>query len=196
VWLAGLAALLFGITAPLLKRASAGLGPLASGSLLYLGAALGALAMASVRPRRGGRLVLPRASVGRLVLVAAVGGAVAPSLLVMGLARIDAASGSLLLALEAPFTLVLARLLLGERIGARVAAAALLISMGGAALVGAALVGPSLGPSFGAAGGALVAAAALAWAVDNLLSRALSARGCRGSGRPCRCSLSARSAMA
>jgi drug/metabolite transporter (DMT)-like permease len=170
VWLAGLAALLFGMTAPLLKRASAGLGPLASGSLLYLGAALGALSMAAVRTRRGGRLGLPRGSLGRLALVAAVGGAVAPALLVMGLKRIDAASGSLLLALEAPFTLVLARLVLGERIGARVAVAALLITLGGAALVGASL---SLGSSLGAAGGALVAAAALAWAVDNLLSRAL-----------------------
>ncbi|HVZ74364.1 MAG TPA: EamA/RhaT family transporter, partial [Polyangia bacterium] len=42
--LAGLAALLFGVTAPLLKRASsdATVGPLAAGALLYLGAAAGA----------------------------------------------------------------------------------------------------------------------------------------------------------
>jgi drug/metabolite transporter (DMT)-like permease len=170
VGLAALAALLFGMTAPLLKRASAGLGPLASGSLLYLGAAAGALVMAAARHRQPGRrrVALPRASLGRIALVALIGGAVAPGLLVTGLRRIDAASGALLLALEAPFTLVLARLLLGERIGARVAVAALLISLGGAALIGGARVSQG-----GAAGAVLVAAAALAWAADNLLSRAL-----------------------
>jgi len=130
--------------------------------------------MAAVR-RGAGRLAVPRAGLGRIALVAAIGGAAAPALLVMGLARIDAASGALLLALEAPFTLVLARLLLGERIGARIAVAALLISLGGAPLVGGARGTPA-----GAVGALLVAAAALAWAADNLLSRALADHDPRG----------------
>ncbi|HVV53422.1 MAG TPA: DMT family transporter, partial [Polyangia bacterium] len=95
-------------------------------------------------------------------------GAVAPAALVLGLGRTDAATASLLLALEAPFTLALARLFLGEFIGRRVALAALLIVAGGAALVAG-----SLGAASTVSGALLVAAAALAWAIDNLLSRPL-----------------------
>ncbi|HVU49855.1 MAG TPA: EamA family transporter, partial [Polyangia bacterium] len=91
----------------------------------------------------------------------------APALLVAGLARTDAATASLLLALEAPFTLLLARVLLGERLGGRVLLAAALIFAAGALLAA-----PRAGP-VGALGAALVAAATLAWAADNLLSRAL-----------------------
>ena len=166
--LAGLAALLFGMTAPLLKRASAGTGPLLSGALLYLGAALGAGLLASLRRQARGPAVTQRRALIRLAAVALVGGALAPTLLVLGLARADAATASLLLALEAPFTLVLARLVLKEYIGRRVAAAALAIVAGGGVLVGGALGVPAA-----ASGALLVAAAALAWAVDNLLSRPL-----------------------
>ncbi|HEY6477908.1 MAG TPA: hypothetical protein VI456_15130, partial [Polyangia bacterium] len=54
VALAALAALLFGMTAPLLKRASAEVGPLYAGALLYFGAALGALLLGLVRRQAGG----------------------------------------------------------------------------------------------------------------------------------------------
>ncbi|HVZ71307.1 MAG TPA: EamA/RhaT family transporter, partial [Polyangia bacterium] len=81
----------------------------------------------------------------------------------------DGARASLLLALEAPFTLALARAALGERVGARVALAAALVFAGGVALVAGARAS-----SISVVGTALVAAAALAWACDNLLSRALS----------------------
>jgi drug/metabolite transporter (DMT)-like permease len=166
--LAALAALLFGMTAPLLKRASAGAGPLLAGSLLYLGAALGAGLLATLRRQPGGPAATrPRALV-RLAAVALVGGAIAPTLLVLGLQRTDAATASLLLALEAPFTLALARLVLREFIGPRVTAAALAIVAGGVVLLGG-----SLGAPAALSGAVLVAAAALAWAVDNLLSRPL-----------------------
>ncbi|HVV49723.1 MAG TPA: EamA/RhaT family transporter, partial [Polyangia bacterium] len=62
VALAGLAALLFGMTAPLLKRASAGIGPLLAGALPYLGAAGGAALMAMVRRRRRGPRLATRAA--------------------------------------------------------------------------------------------------------------------------------------
>jgi drug/metabolite transporter (DMT)-like permease len=168
VALAGLAALLFGMTAPLLKRASAGTGPLLAGALLYLGAALGAGLIAAARRGASGPAPTIRAAGARLGAVAIVGGAVAPTLLVLGLARSDAATASLLLALEAPFTLLLARVVLKEFIGRRVLVAALLIFAAGAVLVGGSLGGPAA-----ASGPLLVAAAALAWAVDNLLSRPL-----------------------
>ena len=194
VVLAALAAMLFGMTAPLLKKASAGVGPLLAGALLYLGAAAGAGLMALGRQRRrraragsaadeaiasadgaDGADARPAAitsrMLGRLVLVAIVGAAVAPALLVAGLARTDGATASLLLALEAPFTLALAWIFLREFIGGRVLAAALLILGGGAALVAA-----SFGSTLAISGAALVAAAALAWAFDNLFSRPLADR--------------------
>ena len=169
VALAALAALLFGMTAPLLKRASAGVAPLYAGALLYLGAALGALALGLLRRQTGteGRALRTLAALARLVAIAVVGGAVAPVLLVLGLARTDAATASLLLALEAPLTLLLARLVLGEFIGRRVMLAAALIFAGGATLVGSIRVPAAI------SGALLVAAAALGWAFDNLLSRPL-----------------------
>ena len=110
VALAGLAALLFGMTAPLLKRASSGVSPLYAGALLYFGAALGAAVMGLLRRRGAGGAGAPamRGLFARLAAIALVGGAAAPALLVSGLRRTDAATASLLLALEAPFTLLLA----------------------------------------------------------------------------------------
>jgi drug/metabolite transporter (DMT)-like permease len=170
--LAAAAALLFGVTAPLLKRASVGTGPLVAGALLYLGAAAGAAAWTLLRRREGeARSLLAPRPLARLVGVALVGGALAPVLLVAGLRRTDGATASLLLALEAPFTLVLARLALGEHLGRRIVVAALLVFAGATTLVAGALGGA--GSSVTMAGALLVAAAALAWAVDNLLSRPL-----------------------
>ena len=169
VALAGLAALLFGMTAPLLKRASTDVSPLCAGALLYFGAALGAMVMGLLRRRApgGGRVPATRGLFVRLAAIAVVGGAAAPALLVLGLGRTDAPTASLLLALEAPFTLLLAWIFLREFIGRRVLFAAALIVSGGAALVG------SVRASSGISGTLLVAAAALAWALDNLLSRSL-----------------------
>jgi drug/metabolite transporter (DMT)-like permease len=104
----------------------------------------------------------------RLVAIALVGAVVAPAALVVGLRGTDAATASLLLALEAPFTLVLARVVLGEYIGRRVLLAALLIFVGAGSLVSR-----SFGAQAGLSGTILIAAAAFAWAIDNLLSRAL-----------------------
>ncbi len=170
--LAGLAALLFGVTAPLLKRASAGVGTFFAGSLVYLGAALAAGVIAALRPRAAkdarSAVAWPRGSRTRLALVALLGAVVAPALLVAGLRRTDGATASLLLALEAPFTIVLARVLLREFVGGRVTLAAVLITAGAAVLVGTSFTSTS-----SLLGVWLVSAAALAWALDNLLSRAL-----------------------
>jgi drug/metabolite transporter (DMT)-like permease len=169
VALAALAALLFGMTAPLLQRASAGVGPLYAGALLYFGAATGALLLSLVRREAAGdgRAFRTRGTLARLVAIALVGGAVAPVLLVLGLARTDAPTASLLLALEAPFTLLLARIVLGEFLGRRVLLAAALIFAGGATLVGSIRVPAAI------SGALLIAAAALGWGFDNLLSRPL-----------------------
>jgi drug/metabolite transporter (DMT)-like permease len=169
VLLAFAAAALFGATTPLLQRASAAVGALAAAALIYLGAGVTAVGLMAAR---GGSWdgSLGRGLRLRLVVVALIGAALAPTLLVLGLRRTDAATGSLLLALEAPFTLALARLFLRERLSGRVALAMVLIAAGSLAL--------SLAPGGAAAsasrwGPALVAAAALAWASENLISRSL-----------------------
>jgi drug/metabolite transporter (DMT)-like permease len=166
--LAGAAALLFGMTAPLLKRASDGTGVFVAGGLVYLGAALAAAGLAWARRSR--RDWIPRRARPRLALVAVLGAVIAPALLVAGLRRTDGATASLLLALEAPFTIVLARLFLHEFVGPRVAIAAAAITAGAGVLVGTSASGE---PAVTLAGVLLVAAASLAWSLDNLLSRAL-----------------------
>jgi drug/metabolite transporter (DMT)-like permease len=173
VALAAGAALLFGVTAPFLQRASDGVPSLSAGCLLYLGAGIGAAALLGLQ-RRGPAAGLRRGrSLGRLALVALVGAVVAPVLLVLGLRRVDAATASLLLALEAPLTLLLAWLLLHEHLGRRVLLAAGCILGGGALLA----LGPWLSQRSGTTatlGGALlIAGACAAWATDNLLSRTL-----------------------
>ena len=169
VTLAAVAALLFGVTAPLLARASAGVGSLAASCLLYLGASAGALCLLFVRARRLNVGFLAGRAL-RVILVAGLGAVVAPALLVGGLRSSNAATASLLLALEAPFTLILARGFLGEYLGRRVILAAALIFAGGL-LLGTRLSEGARAVS--ATGAVLVVAAGLAWAMDNLLSREL-----------------------
>jgi drug/metabolite transporter (DMT)-like permease len=122
--------------------------------------------------RRGPRSEAPlrAGSLGRLALIAAVGGVAAPALLVLGLRRIDAASGSMLLALETPWTVLLAWLVHREHVGRRVLVAGALLFAGAVVMAG------RPGQLAGALGALLVAAAALAWALDNVLSRPLADR--------------------
>src|SRR5205085_9886714 len=97
----------------------------------------------------------------RLLALAALGAVCAPALLVMGVKRTDAVTTSLLLTLEAPFTMLLARLLFHEHLGRRAVTGAGLI-LGGALLA----VVPSSATAGAAGAGALfVAAAMLLWAL-------------------------------
>jgi drug/metabolite transporter (DMT)-like permease len=171
VGLAALAALAFGATVPLLKRASAGVGVFTTGSLLYLGAALAAGVFVSFRRLPSGGGVLNRAALPRLAGLALLGAVCAPALLVAGVKRTDPVTTSLLLTLEAPFTMLLAYLLFHEHLGRRALAAAALV-LGGALLAAA----PSGAPGRTGAGAALVAGAMLAWALDNIVSRTFADR--------------------
>jgi drug/metabolite transporter (DMT)-like permease len=167
VLLALAAAALFGATAPLVQRATVSVGSIAAAGLMYLGAGLTGLGMMTVRGQRFEPALRGR-SLLRLVLVALVGAALAPSLLVLGLKRTDAATGSLLLVLEAPLTLGLARLFLREHLSLRVVGAMALIALGGLAL--------AFHPARSAVawpGEALIAGATLCWSIENLLSRGL-----------------------
>ena len=124
-------AVAFGATTPFVQRFGRGLGPFATAALLYGGAALFS-ALAGRRPDRappapGG---LPRSSWSRRS-----GRVVAPVALAWGLQRTSGVTASLLLNLEAVFTVLLARGLWGEPIGPRVGGALLAMTAGGALLV-------------------------------------------------------------
>lgn len=162
-----LAALSFGATAPLVARAGAHVGPLTTAALLYAGAATSSLLRFE---KRAGGAPFEKRHVGRLLLIALVGAGLAPTLLAWGLQRTGGTIGSLLLNLEAVFTVLLAWLAYREPIGKRVAAALLLMTGGGAALT----LGVAFTPGWSLLGAAAVAAATLAWGADNTLSRGLS----------------------
>lgn len=163
------AAVLFGISTPLLQRFGAGLGPFATASLLYLGAALAGLLLRQPVEREAR---LRRTELPRLLLMALFGAVIGPVALAWGLQHTGATSGSLMLTLEAVFTALMARLLYGETMDRRVWAAMALLSAGGAVLV-------AEGGHSGRAqlwGLLAVGVATLAWGVDNTLSRALAER--------------------
>jgi drug/metabolite transporter (DMT)-like permease len=163
-WFALAAAVLFGVTAPLVKAFGAGVGAFATAAALYAGAALGARAFGAGSERH-----LGRGEVARLVLIATLGAAVAPAALAWGLQHTGAVAASLLLNLEAVFTVLLARVVYREPAGARVAWAVALMLAGGSvlALRAGSLASPDV------LGLAAVGLATLAWALDNTLGRPL-----------------------
>lgn len=167
--LALMAAVLFGISTPLLQRAGAGLGAFMTAALLYGGAALIGAALRQPVQREA---ALRRSDLRRLALMAFFGAAIGPVALAWGLQCTGGTSASLMLTLEALFTAVLARLLYREVLDRRVWTAMLLLLAGGIVLVldrglqgGAQLLGLLA-----------VLVATAAWGVDNTLSRALAER--------------------
>ena len=166
-FLAALAALSFGATIPVVAWAGRGVGPFATASLLYAGAAASAFLLGRFSASSGAPL--RRAHAGRFLVIAVVGAGVAPTLLAWGLPRTGATTGSLLLNLEAAFTVLLARACYREPIGRRVGLALALMALGGGALA----LGAAAGTSWNALGALAIAAATAAWAVDNIVTRSV-----------------------
>jgi len=163
------AALLFGISTPLVQRAGRGLGAFATAALLYAGAAfIGAVLRQPVEREAA----LRRGDLPRLVLMALFGAALGPVALAWGLQHTSGTSASLMLALEALFTAVLARALYREVMDRRVWMAMLLLLAGGMVLV----LDRGLSGGVQMLGLLAVLAATAAWGVDNTLSRALAER--------------------
>ena len=164
--LALISAVTFGVATPLVQRFGRGAGPFATAALLYVGAAAVGLAT-----RSSGEAQLRRKHLGRVLVIAALGAGLAPAALAWGLAHTSGTAASLMLNLEAVFTLLLARLLYDEHVGRRVALAATLIASGGALLVFD--HGALGGHAPGALGLVAVAGASLGWALDNALAKPL-----------------------
>jgi drug/metabolite transporter (DMT)-like permease len=160
-----MAAVLFGATAPLVEYFGHGVGAFATAAVLYAGAMIGA---GVPRPREEEARVR-RAHVSRLLLVAVFGAALAPACLAWGLQRAGALAASLLLNLEAVFTLALARAFYREPLSGRVAAASSLMVLGGALLA----IRSAGGGSASLLGLLAVSVATIGWALDNTLTRPL-----------------------
>ncbi len=162
------AAALFGLSAPIAKVLLGQVSPVLLAGLLYLGAAIGLWIHWVFSPTTNeARLVSEDAP--KLATVVLFGGIFGPVLMLFGLERVTALAGSLLLNLEAPFTVLLAVLLFREHLGRYAAIATALIVSGALVLR---LESGALGAN--TTGVALLAGACACWAVDNNLTQRLS----------------------
>ena len=164
-------AVLFGVTTPIAKELLSGTQPLLIAGLLYLGSGIGVSALRLIQDRGWSATGLKAGDWPWLALTTLVGGIIAPALLMLGLARADAADASLLLNLEVAFTAVLAWLVFKEPANTRVVLGLVAILAGGLILVWPARFATERSlPAL-----SLIVAACLCWALDNNLTRKLSA---------------------
>jgi drug/metabolite transporter (DMT)-like permease len=165
-----LSAVLFGTTTPLAKYFLHDAGPLLIAGLLYLGSGIGLTVMRFIQDRRWAPSGLRRGDYPWLAGATISGGIVAPALIMLGLARSDAATASLLLNAEAVFSALLAWLLFREATSRRVVLGFFAI-FGGCALLSwpsrLVLGSTPLGPLY-------VVAACVCWGLDNNLTRNIS----------------------
>src|SRR5580765_4431771 len=161
-----IAALAFGLSAPLAKRLLDAVPPLFLAGILYLGAGI-FLGLVRRFWRRRPATGRPLTARDRRILagVVLVGGVLAPPLLLWGLQRSSATTTALLLNLEVVFTVLLAGIVFNEHLGGRIAVAAVIMAAGGVVL------GWTPGDPSIAAGAAAVTGACLLWALDNNLTR-------------------------
>lgn len=166
------AAILFGASVPAAKFAGASMAPLLLAGLLYLGSGTGLMLWFFGRQaiwtdlRPNFRLQKPNEKfylIGAIVL----GGILAPSLLMLGLHNTPAATASLLLNLEAAFTVALACLFFGETYGKRLLIGFALLLAGGGFLA----MSDTGGLGGGFLGVILIAGACLGWGIDNNLTK-------------------------
>jgi drug/metabolite transporter (DMT)-like permease len=166
------AAVLFGLSTPIAKLLIDGMSPWLLAGVLYSGSGVGLALVLMVRAMGSARrdITWPR-GVELLWLLGAIvaGGAVGPYLLMYGLQVIDSASASLILNLEGVFTALLAWFVFKENVDRRIALGMACIIAGGVLL--------SLAPGYRGGdwrGPVAIAAACMAWAIDNNLTRKVS----------------------
>lgn len=164
-------AALFGATPPLSKLLLEAVSPFMLAGLLYLGAGVGLTIFRLLRRTAGetSEASLQGSDLPWLAAAVGMGGVVAPVLLMSGLALSTASSSALLLNLEGLATMGIAWLVFRENVDGRLLVGALAI------LAGAVLLSwEGQGTAF-SSGAVLVAAACVAWGIDNNLTRKISA---------------------
>jgi drug/metabolite transporter (DMT)-like permease len=164
------AALLFGATAPIAKRYLTDIPAIEASGLLYTSAGL-VLALVLLVQRGSPEARLRRADVPFLAGSAFFGGLVGPSLLLLGLAHASGTVASLLLNLEAVFTVLIA-LALGESLDRRSGLGILAILAGTVLLA----IAPDTLGSASWLGVVAVAGACLSWGIDNNVTQRLASR--------------------
>ena len=168
------AALLFGISAPAAKFLLLSAPPQLLAGIFYLGSGFGLFFIMLWRTLRNQNKSQEASLQGQdwswLALATLFGGILGPVLLMSGLLRTDAASASLLLNLEGALTAALAWFVFREHYDKRIVVGMIFIVAGGLLISWAG--SPSwqsfLGPLF-------IAAACLCWAIDNNVTRQISA---------------------
>ncbi len=171
---AAAAALLFGVSTPLAKMLLGQASPWMLAGLLYLGSGIGLAAYLFAKrcqqTRPAPEAMLAGTDWMWLGAVVLFGGVIGPVLLMYGLLSCTAASSSLLLNLEGVFTVLIAWLVLKENFDKQTAIGMALITSGCVFLSWMGGIGSNNGW-----GVVLIAGACLSWAIDNNLTRKLSA---------------------
>ena len=168
------AAALFGASTPFAKLLVGRVDPVLLAGLLYLGSGCGLCAWRWLGRLRSGRqsaeAPLRRADRPWFAGAVVFGGVIGPVLLMAGLTTTPASTASLLLNLEGVLTALLAWFVFKENFDRRIALGMAAITAGGVLLSWEGWTGS--GPPLGAVA---VAGACLAWAIDNNLTRKVSA---------------------
>ncbi len=169
-----LAAILFGASTPFAKLLLPHSTPMLMAGLLYLGSGCG-LAMYSAMRARSKHPTAREAGLARkdlpwLAGAIGAGGVVGPLLLMWGLSITPASSASLLLNLEGVLTALVAWFVFRENFDKRIAFGMALIATGGVCLSW--MGRPEAGLPWGSLA---ITGACLAWAIDNNLTRKVSA---------------------
>lgn len=165
-----LAAVLFGASTPFAKVLLSDTPPVLLAGLLYGGSGIGLGVWLALRPRRRRPVAAWRRSEALCLAGAVVaGGILGPVMLLAGLERMPAASASLLLNMEGVLTALLAWLVFRESLDRRIFAGMLAIVTGGVVLAWPQRV------ALGGGGAVWVAGACACWAMDNNLTRKVSA---------------------
>jgi drug/metabolite transporter (DMT)-like permease len=171
VVLALLSAALFGVSTPAAKALLGTIDPVILAGLLYCGAGLGVailrrLGRSMISQHGAAEVALGRMELPWLAGAIVAGGIIGPLLLMVGLARSEATTASLLLTLEGVATALMAWFIFHENFDRRIA-------LGMACLVAGAVVlswsgQPTLSGMFGPLA---ITGACIAWGLDNNLTR-------------------------
>jgi drug/metabolite transporter (DMT)-like permease len=165
------AAVLFGASTPSAKWLVGELNPVLLAALLYLGSGAGLALIRLIRDKGWKKPTLTLAEWRWLLGAIAFGGVLGPLCLMFGLLQTSGSTASLLLNLEAVLTALMAWVVFKESVDRRIVLGMAFIILGGMVL---SWPGSESGTG-GYSGPVLIARACLCWAIDNNLTRKVSA---------------------